>query len=338
MKSGYPEISVIVPVYKVVNYVETCLNSILEQTFTNWECIIVDDGSPDKSGEICDRFVELDNRFKVVHKPNGGLSSARNAGLAIAAGKYIAFVDSDDWVDKNYLSTLYKLITDNDAQLAQCGYVKEFKTFKRKKPIVFNSPVMEGEEVPVELLLRNRLPGFMWNKLFRKEIIISDFPEGKVYEDYSVMTQWAENIKKIAITPEILYHYRMRKGSITASSDSGFQIDFMNAIFLRVQKLKELYPENFSSEDEDIFIYRNFLERAKIIARKEKNKKKREDAVLLIRDELIKHSVPDIKRIGKKLWKRANLLIDDPASFIKKMNLAGNLDLHDRYCASKVFD
>lgn len=338
MNATSPEISIIVPVYKVENYIEKCLTSIKEQTFTNWECIIVDDGSPDNSGKISDMFVKDDSRFKVVHKTNGGLSSARNAGLSISKGKYVALVDSDDWLEKNYLYSLYRLITDNDADLAICGYVKEFKTFKREKSLKLDYSIIEGKNVAFELLFNNRLPGFMWNKLFRKEIIISNFPEGKVYEDYYVMNEWAENIKKIVITPEILYHYRVRKGSITSSSNSKNQLDFMQAIFLRTQVLKNLYPLKFTQEEENAFIYRNFLERAKIIARKEKDKIKRENAINLIRKEIIKWSVPPKERIGSKLWKRANLLINNPAAFIRKMDMAGKLDIHDKFCASQAYD
>lgn len=333
-----PEVSIIVPVYKVEKYIDQCLESIKRQTFSNWECIMVNDGSPDKAGQICERFLNSDPRFKLIHKENGGLSSARNEGLAISQGRFIAFVDSDDWIDTKYIETLYNLLVQYDADIAQCGFIKEFKTFKRKKRLKFSNPILEGEEVAKQLLIYNRLPGFMWNKLFRKELINSEFPVGLVYEDYYVMTSWVDNIKKVVLSPEMLYHYRMRKGSITASSEAKYQLDFMNAVKQRVDKIKKIFPDIFSADDEKLFIYRNLLERAKIISRREKDPIKKKRAVQLIQTELEKISIPDKEIIGKKLWKRASILAKEPDLFIKRMSIAGLLDLHDRFCSTQLYD
>lgn len=120
--SQNPEISIIVPVYNVERYLGECLDSIKSQTFTNWECILVDDGSPDKSIDICEKYSAGDSRFKVVRRSNGGLSAARNTGLSYARGNFISFVDSDDIVYPEYLSRLHSLMIEYDADVVQVGY------------------------------------------------------------------------------------------------------------------------------------------------------------------------------------------------------------------------
>ena len=114
-------ISVIVPVYKVEEYIKTCVNSIRRQTYHNIEIILIDDGSPDECGVICDQYANLDKRIRVIHKKNGGLSDARNAGMNIANGEYISFIDADDYVSEYYIETLYKILKDNDADMSICG-------------------------------------------------------------------------------------------------------------------------------------------------------------------------------------------------------------------------
>lgn len=333
-----PLISVIVPVYNVATYLEDCLNSILNQTFKDWECIVVDDGATDNSSDICDSFALKDNRFKVIHQKNKGLSGARNSGLAIASAQYISFIDSDDWIDPDYLSVLYTLITEENADIAQCGYIKEFTTFSRKKPLPSDFTCLEGEAVYGELLFKERLHGYMWGKLFRREIISCLFPEGRIYEDFFVMTRWAKNIRKIVWTSECLYHYRMRKGSLNTKCDAKSQMDFITAITERAEELKKNIPGLFDSNAEQKYFFRYLLERAKLIARNEKNPDIQNEAIDKIREILNSHfPVPDKNTIGKKLWKRANLLNSGTGNFVMKMKLIHRLDIHDKYCACRLF-
>ena len=123
-----PQISVIIPVYKVEQFLGDCIKSILSQTFSNYEIILVDDGSPDNSGKLCDEFAAGDSRIKVVHKENGGVSSARNKGIEIAEGEWICFVDSDDWVEPDYLEVMFKTAIENNADVSVCGFVGGKKT------------------------------------------------------------------------------------------------------------------------------------------------------------------------------------------------------------------
>lgn len=122
-----PKISIIVPIYNVEKYLQKCVDSILCQTYKNLEIILVNDGSPDNCPAICDEYAKKDKRIKVIHKQNGGVSSARNAGLDVATGKYVQFVDSDDWVEPEYSKTMINLIEENNCDLGICGYIKKGK-------------------------------------------------------------------------------------------------------------------------------------------------------------------------------------------------------------------
>ncbi|MDE6447932.1 MAG: glycosyltransferase, partial [Muribaculaceae bacterium] len=131
-----PKISIIVPIYKVERYLPECLDSIIRQTFTDWECILVDDGSPDNCGKICDEYAARDPRFRVIHQKNGGLSAARNSGISIAKAQYIGFVDSDDWIEAEMFQTLYNLIRQDDYDMAQVGIFNEYRGKSHRKQLV----------------------------------------------------------------------------------------------------------------------------------------------------------------------------------------------------------
>ena len=146
------KISVIVPIYRIEKYLAQCIESLLEQSFKDFELILVDDGSPDNCPQICDDYAKNDSRVKVIHKPNGGLLSARKAGLEASTGTHIAYVDGDDWVDHFYLDTLYKLAIANDADLVVTGHFREFdgkiETIKPKNPGFYDESKIKSEILP----------------------------------------------------------------------------------------------------------------------------------------------------------------------------------------------
>lgn len=155
--------SIIVPVYNVEKYLDKCLASILEQTFKDFECIIIDDGSPDNSNIIIDKYVKLDQRFKVIHQKNMGLSAARNAGLDIAQKNYIVFVDSDDYIADDYLEKFAAKIASTNAEIVVCGLTEVFKDYE--KSIVFED---ESTEVIKQNILADVWPSYAWNKCYKK--------------------------------------------------------------------------------------------------------------------------------------------------------------------------
>lgn len=216
-----PLISVIVPVYKVEDYLERCVESIRNQTYPNLEIILVDDGSPDNSGAMCDAYAREDSRIRVIHKINGGLSSARNAGLTIAKGDYIGFVDSDDWVEPDMYETMYGLIEEHKAQISACGLQCDFSDgkvsyFNPNYPAEQNTEVFTTQDALREVTYAEKITNSACDKLFSREILEGlPMKEGITYEDTQIMPQWLERASRIAYTPAPYYHYVMTESSIT---------------------------------------------------------------------------------------------------------------------------
>ena len=216
-----PLISIIIPVYNVEKYLKECLNSVINQTYTNLEIILVDDGSTDSSGQMCDEFAKKDNRIKVIHKQNGGLSSARNAGLDVMSGEYLAFVDSDDMVDEAYIATLFDLIKKYDTKIAMC-YFQKFKNTKdieNFKNLDCKYFVLSSEEVfKYTFSFHSMFMTVVWTNLYHKEIFANlRFSEGILFEYTDIYYEIVEqqNINKtIAVTNKKLYFYRQQESSI----------------------------------------------------------------------------------------------------------------------------
>ena len=207
-------ISVIVPVYKVEKYLDECVSSILSQTYNNIEVILVDDGSPDNCPAICDEWAKKDNRIKVVHKENGGVSSARNAGIGIATGNYIGFVDSDDWIEPDMFELLIKAMSENDAQLVSCDLYydsQETEFYIKYDNSCNNSEIVNIENPYRDILVIPQVSGYLCNKLFKKEFAkqLSLDEELAQNEDLLFVVQYLDYVTKMVHVSKELYHYRM---------------------------------------------------------------------------------------------------------------------------------
>lgn len=212
------KVSIIVPIYKVEAYLDKCVESIVNQTYSNLEIILVDDGSPDNCPKICDEWAKKDERIRVIHKPNGGLSDARNAGMAVATGEYISFVDSDDWIECNMIETLYNEIIFSDSDIAACGIRMVWDDGRSDKILtkmcgkkVFYST----EETMLNLMQEMCILQTVWNKLYkRKNIENIAFPVGKINEDEFWTWKAIANSNKVVFIDIPLYNYLQRSGSI----------------------------------------------------------------------------------------------------------------------------
>jgi glycosyltransferase involved in cell wall biosynthesis len=211
------KISVIVPIYNVERYLEKCLESIINQTFINLEIILINDGSTDFSGSICEKYKNKDNRIILIHKKNEGLSAARNKGLSIATGDYISFVDSDDFLDLNMYEILYKNIEKENADIVSCNYYKYYSDKKYDKNIVFKKKIIyKKKEIFGKDLFNNyQMDIDVWNKLYKKEIFKDiKFPYKKVCESTYIMMSIFNKANCIVVIPDCLYFYRKREKSI----------------------------------------------------------------------------------------------------------------------------
>ena len=215
-RQGY--ITVIVPVYNVEKYLDRCMESILAQTYTKLEIILVDDGAADSSGAICDSYAQKDERVQVIHKENGGLSSARNAALDIAQGEYIGFVDSDDYISVDMFEKLYQACVQYESEIAICcHYTERGDRLLIEEPIVDESIQYTGVEA-LELLIRDQgIRNYAWDKLYKASLFQSiRYPDGRNYEDIATTYLLFYRAKRICSIPRYLYYYQIREGSISS--------------------------------------------------------------------------------------------------------------------------
>lgn len=231
------KISVIVPVYMVEDYIRACVDSILGQSYGNLEVILVDDGSTDGCGRICDDYGKMDERVRVIHKTNGGLSDARNAGIGAATAEYLVFVDSDDFIEKNMIAQLYEALMNTDSDIAICNlrYVDA-----KGKPIASRDMIREyriaddvwtredfwkcycrGGQIPCTVA---------WNKLYRRKLFEGlRYPKGKIREDQFILAELITRCEKICCVGETMYFYRQREGSIMSDKYAVRQLDIVDA-------------------------------------------------------------------------------------------------------------
>ena len=237
-------ISVIVPVYGVEEYLCRCIDSVLKQTYKKFELILVDDGSLDCSGKICDEYAKTDERIKVIHKKNGGLSDARNAGLTKACGEYISFIDSDDWVSKEYLERLLNALKETRADICECNVLKtkgEEKTQTLEKEMLKIYDTIDALE---QLICDNVLRQYVWNKIYRRCVIKNiSFPKGKTNEDEFWTYQVFGNAQRVTKIPDILYYYFQRPNSIMGKDYSLKRLDAIAAKLERQSYIKKHFPE-----------------------------------------------------------------------------------------------
>ena len=244
-------ISVIIPVYNVENYLETCMESVTRQSYTNLQIIVVDDGATDNSGMMCDEWAKRDSRICVIHQENGGLSAARNHAIEYVKGEYIAFLDSDDIYHKDFIKLLYLAICTNDADIAQCG-IERFADGSRPKVKVITEPCKSECLDATGMNKRIYTSGVIdytvvWNKLYKKNIFEEiRFLQNRLHEDTFMTFKLYYLAKKIAVIPEKLYCYRYRKNSIMTTKVSMRNLDMLDAFDTRLDfynkvKDEELY-------------------------------------------------------------------------------------------------
>jgi len=238
------KISIIVPVYNVEAYLERCVESILKQTYTNLEILLVNDGSTDKSGELCDKLALRDHRIRVIHKENGGLSDARNRGIDEASSNLIGFIDSDDYIDEDMYETLYRQMVASKADLSMCGHYDVYHQIPEKQVAEIKTWELMPEEAIKMVMEAKILSVTAVNKLYKKALFEQlRFRIGKIAEDAFIMVDLIHKCSKIVATNEKKYYYVHRENSITTQK---FSLKFLNVIEAYEQNAKiisENYPD-----------------------------------------------------------------------------------------------
>lgn len=255
------KISVIIPVYKVEEFLDDCVQSVLAQTHTNMEIILVDDGSPDNCPAMCDSWSEKDKRIKVIHKPNGGLSDARNAGLEIATGEYISFIDSDDWILPEMYERMLSLIQKENADICACN-IRSYHSDHEEVWGFKEYFTGKSEQILDMLYSDTKYPVSTWNKLYKRDCWKElRFPVGKICEDAFTTYQLVHNAGRIVQVPEAFYCYRIRPQSIMTSAFSVKRMDEEEAWRANYEFVKKYYPALYKKA------FRFYLQKVHVLIR-----------------------------------------------------------------------
>lgn len=248
-------ISVIVPIYNVEQYLDCCVESLISQTYPHLEIILVDDGSPDACPSMCDEWASIDNRIRVVHKQNGGLSDARNAGMAIATGDYIGFVDSDDWVAPEMYGKLLNSMIVSDSDIAACSVEMVWDDASENIMLTESvNCVLSNDEAQSALLSETLLKQPVWYKLYKREVIAGlQFEKGKYHEDVFWSYLVLANAHRVSLIEYKGYFYRQRSESIMGKSYSLKRLDGIEAACRRYCFFKTNYPQLVSQASRSLW-------------------------------------------------------------------------------------
>ena len=274
-----PLISVIIPIYKAEPFIRKCVESVLNHQFENMEILLIDDGSPDRSGEICDEYALKDNRIRVYHKENGGVSSARQLGISEALGDYVLFIDSDDWIEQGMLSSMYAKALEENSDIVICDYYLDYGIYKKKISCNFSSMT----NVVVLKNIFHNSSGFLWNKLVKRECYLSpykvDFPIGlNHFEDLVICVKLLSVQRKISYINSPYYHYtkNINPNSCLANTKKFYEqreqlikevspfldkkIYFDELILLHKDSAFHAFVENSLSKEEYLCKYRHLIQ------------------------------------------------------------------------------
>lgn len=304
-----PKVSVIVPIYNVEKYIVRCIDSIINQTYKNIEIILVDDGSPDKCGEICDEYLKKDSRIKSLHKENGGLSDARNYGMKYATGDYTVFLDSDDWLKENMIETLVNISIENSADVVQSAFYYAYdkhmlldeRYYKEgKEPIVLNN-----KELMKELVINERVKNFAWGKLYKTNLIKDiPFKKGVLFEDIFWAHKVMSKVNKYVIVHTPMCYYLQRADSIVATYTIR-NLDILKGLKERHDFIKDNYSE-LINESYKLILTTNLMHYNLLIVNRDKDKDgvNRKEIEKYIKDNYmkLKKSIEDDKRLKRQLY------------------------------------
>ncbi|CVI73546.1 putative glycosyltransferase EpsJ [Clostridiales bacterium CHKCI001] len=333
------KISVIIPAYNVESYIAVCVRSVLDQKFKDYEVILIDDGSTDRTGEICDKYAKKYEHIRVIHQKNAGLSAARNSGIAHAQGKYLCFVDSDDWVHPLYLEILYKNIILYQADIAiVCFQRFEDGNYVKVDYQISNHPIIIPK---VELMSRLSQTGMReenigvitaWNKLYKKEIFHNcNYEEGKQHEDELIIHKLIHRANRVVWSEAVLYFYRIRKNSIMDRKNRYLsdRLSIIDAFWERTRLCKKSYPEVYKD------MLKGYLDTCSIqmFRMMEASQKKQQEAIReRLKKDLCKNRI-DISRVDQ--W-RYNFILHFPYAALRIFQVWQWLITKERNIARRI--
>ena len=315
-----PLISIIIPVYNGEKYLRPCIDSILHQTYQHWELLLIDDGSPDSSGAICDEYAS-DPRISVVHKENGGQASARNQGVAMAKGEYISFVDCDDWLETDMYERMVQTMHSQQAEIIICGYIEEYKSRQKKVHADGEMKVYEASEA-LKLVLRGKIGSYLWSMLFRREVVQELMPDLNPYEDHATIFKWISHARRVVVLHQAFYHYRQLGSSSLHSYNPKKGNHFFQAIKERYHYIaeKNLLP-GWEVENRILYL-RGCIKLTKDLARMPDYDIQLKAIIEEVREELRNFLPVRRSEIGTKYYIRLKLLMMDVDVFVRILRIS----------------
>jgi len=236
-------VSIVIPVYNVEKYLPKCLDSVISQTITDIEIVVIDDGSTDKSPEICDRYARNDNRIRVIHKKNGGLSDARNTGLEICTSDYVTFIDSDDYVSEDYIEVLYESIKRHESDIAISAHFVVYPS-RIIDTSTNENYIATPKEILDKLLYSDGIDISAWAKLYKKSLFSNiRFPKGRNYEDAATTYRLIDKSKRISVNSKPTYYYVIRNNSISQGEFTRKKLDLLKSTREMTNYISAKYPE-----------------------------------------------------------------------------------------------
>ncbi len=316
-----PLISIIIPVYNGGQFLGPCIDSIVSQTYQHWQLLLIDDGSTDHSGAICDAYAQRDSRITSVHKQNGGQAAARNDGLSMATGDYVSFVDCDDWLEPDMYATMLSVLAEKQAEVVICGFIEEYTGWQ--KPVNADGPliVYDAKEA-VKLVLQGKLGSYLWSMLFKRSVVKEKMPDLNPYEDHATIFKWLFHARKVVVLHRAFYHYRQLQNSSLHSYDPRKGNHFFHAIKERYYYIEDghLLPE-WAYENRRLYL-RGCIKLTKDLARMSSYNEQMRSIIEEVRIELRKFLPIKRQEIGLKYYIRLRLLLWDIDKYVSLLRFS----------------
>lgn len=330
-----PLISIIVPVYNGEKYLRHCLDSIVAQRFTDWELLVVDDGSTDGSPAILDDYAARDGRIRVVHKPNGGQALARNEALQRSKGEFISFIDCDDWLEPDMYERMMVTMEEEDADIVICGYTEEFVGRQKVVNGDGGMRLLEMQEA-LRLVLEGHIGSYLWSMLFRKTVVREPMPLMRLYEDHATIFKWVSHAKRVTILRLPLYHYRQRQSS--SLHGRGLEDNFyLKAIKERYDYVAEhhLLP-GWEAENRRLLL-RGCIKHAKDLARLPQQDDRVRAFIVEVREVIGRFRPIRRQEVGTKYWLRLGLLLANVDWFVRILRLTAAFSLKGKKTGHQLY-
>ncbi len=316
-----PLVSIIIPVYNGKDYLRQCIDSITAQTCGDWELLLIDDGSSDGSGAICDEYAANDSRITAIHKSNGGQASARNQGMALAKGEYVSFVDCDDWLDNDMLATMLATLRDNDAEIVVCGFTEEYAAHRKTVNADGGTTVLAAGEA-LKMLLEGKIGSYLWSMMFRRSVVVETMPDLNPYEDHATVFKWFGHATRVVVLGRAFYHYRQLQGSSLHSYNPKNGNHFFLAIKERYHYIADhgLLP-GWEKENRALYL-RSCIKLTKDLARMDDYDEQIRQIIVDVSEEIRRLLPVGRGEIGTKGFIRLKLLMMNVDTFVRAMRLS----------------